>query len=148
MSFPTVDTVFGQILYKNKQYDLLCQPLDETHFNILRQYKKENNCGVSSAPWAVNEYKWTVRNNKIYLTSIKCRLCKNQENLINEVFDTDIIFASWVTEDVKLVVSKKKSNVSEYKITMEREVLILTFENGILKHFATEVEQYQIINLK
>lgn len=149
MSIPTKDTVFGKIQYKNKEYDLLNQPIGKIQSDILNQYKKENNCGISSAPWSVNKFEWIIKDDKLYLSSIKCRLCENQENLISDIFDTNELFASWVNKEIKLLVSKKELGLNkQQKMMIEREVIVLNFENGILKHFQKETEQYPSSSLK
>jgi len=149
MSVPTQDTVFGKIQYENKQYDLLSQPIDKVQSDKLKQYKKENNCGISLAPWSVNKFEWIIKDDKIYLSSIKCKLCKNKENLISNIFDTNELFASWVDKDIRLLVSKKElGNNNQGRMMIEREVLILEFENGSLKKSRLEIEQYRSSNLK
>lgn len=149
MSIPTKDTIFGQITYKNKQYDLLNQPLGEVQADKLYKYKKKNNCGMSSAPWIVNKFEWIIKDDKLYLSSIKCKMCKNKENLISDIFDTNELFASWVDKDIRLLVSKKELGMNEQKRMMiEIEFLILNFKNGLLKNLKKETEQYRSSSLK
>lgn len=149
ISFPTEDTVFGKIQYKNKKYDLLNQPIGKAQSDKINQYKKDNDCGISSAPWSVNKFDWIIKDDKLYLSSIKCKLCKNKENLINNIFNTNELFASWVNKDIKLLVSKKElGNNKQGRMMIEREVLILEFENGSLKKSRLETEQYCLLNLK
>lgn len=149
MSIPTKDTVFGKIQYENKQYDLLSQPIDKIQSDKLNQYKKENNCGISSASWSVNKFEWIIKDGKLYLLSIKCKLCKNQENLISDIFDTNELFAFWVNKDIKLLISKKElGNNNQGRMMIEREVLILSFENGLLNKLKRETEQYRSSSLK
>lgn len=60
MSIPTSETIFGTIEFQNNTYELLSQPLSNEQFEKIKQYKKDNNCAISSAPWSVNKYKWIV----------------------------------------------------------------------------------------
>jgi len=41
MSFPTKDTIFGTIIYKDKQYDLLTNPIYKLLYQKITKYKKE-----------------------------------------------------------------------------------------------------------
>ena len=149
MSIPTKDTVFGKIQYKNKKYDLLNQPIGKVQSDKLNQYKKDNNCGISSVPWSVNKFEWIIKDDNLYLSSIKCKLCKNKENLINDIFNTSELFASWVNKEITTLVSKKElGNNKQGRMMIEREVLILEFENGSLKKSRLEIEQYRSSNLK
>ena len=149
MSIPTKDTVFGKIQYKNKKYDLLNQPIGKVQSDKLNQYKKDNNCGISSAPWSVNKFEWIIKDDKLYLSSIKCKLCKNKENIIKNIFGTDELFASWVNKDIELLVSKKElGNNKQGRMMIEREVLVLNFENGLLKKSKRKTEQYRSSSLK
>jgi len=149
VSIPTKDTVFGKIQYKNKKYDLLNQPIGKVQSDKLNQYKKDNNCGISSVPWSVNKFEWIIKDDNLYLSSIKCKLCKNKENLINDIFNTSELFASWVNKEITTLVSKKElGNNKQGRMMIEREVLILEFENGSLKKSRLEIEQYRSSNLK
>ena len=97
----------------------------------------------------MNKFDWIIKDDKLYLSSIKCKLCKNKENLINNIFNTNELFASWVNKDIKLLVSKKElGNNKQGRMMIEREVLILEFENGSLKKSRLETEQYCLLNLK
>ena len=60
MSFSTSTTVYGQIIIEDKIYDLLSQPLGDEQKKTIDDFKKEHNCGISSAPWSVNKYKWIL----------------------------------------------------------------------------------------
>ena len=52
MSFSTKDTIWGQIEYNNRKYDLLDRPLSNEIWDKINLYKKENKCGTSSASWS------------------------------------------------------------------------------------------------
>jgi hypothetical protein len=149
MGFPTKDTVFGTIFYKDNKYDLLTNPLSEKKYQKLNKYKKENNCGMSTASWNVNNFEWIIDNNKLYLIDIKLKLCKNQDNLINEIFKTSKLFANWLNDDIKLLISKKEIEPSKSsKVKMQRDIFVLNFNNGLLIDSNKITEQYQSFNLK
>jgi hypothetical protein len=149
MSFPTHETIFGIINYKNKQYDLLTNPLDDIIREKINIYKNKNKCGISTAPWSSNKFEWIVENNKLFLISIKLKLCENQDNLINNIFNTNKLFASYLNDSIKLLVSKKEMKVMHnLKIKMQRDVIILKFNDGKLINSYNKVEEYNLINLK
>jgi len=143
VSFPTKDTIWGEIEYEDKIYDLLDRPISDEIWNTINLYKQENNCGVSSASWNANKFKWIVKDNKLFITSLKCRLCKNKSNLIPVIFNVNKLYAKWVSTSIKLVLSKKELALDEREeIQIERELLVLTFENGILISTHEDVERY------
>lgn len=144
MSIPTQETVFGTIEFQNKTYDLLSQPLNDKCFEKINKYKKENNCGLSSAPWSVNRYKWIIEDNKLYLVDIHFKLCDDKSNHIQNIFDTDKLFASWVNHELKLLVSKEDIDNKKAK----REVLVLDVQGGIVKNYKNVVEEYNIPRLR
>lgn len=144
MSIPTTETTFGTIEFQNNTYELLSQPLSDEQFEKIKLYKKDNNCGISSAPWSVNKYKWIVEDNKLYLIEIYFKLCEDQSNHIQNIFDTDKLFASWVNREIKLLVSKKDIDDKKAK----REVIILDIQNGVIKNHTNDVEKYTIPKLR
>ncbi|MEA3387180.1 MAG: hypothetical protein U9Q66_02070 [Patescibacteria group bacterium] len=144
MSFPTTETIFGIIEFENKTYDLLSQPLEDEQFKKIKKYKKENNCGSSSAPWSVNKYKWKVKDSKLYLQEIYFKLCKDKSNHIKNIFTTTNLFASWVSVDVKLLVAKQDID----KKLASREVIILNIENGVIFKATHDIEEYNIPKLR
>jgi len=149
MSFPIQDTIFGTIIYKDKKYDLLANPLDKILYQKITQYKKDNDCGISTAPWNNNKFQWTIEDNKLYLVSIKFKLCQDKNNLISEIFDTKKLFASWFSDDVKLLISKKEiEHIKNSKVKMQRNILILKFANGVLTDTTNSTEEYQALNLE
>lgn len=144
MSFPTSETVFGTIEFQNNSYELLSQPLSDEQFEKIKQYKNDNNCGSSSAPWSVNKYKWVVEDNKLYLIDIRFKLCEDKSNHIQNIFDTDKLFASWVNRELKLLVSKEDIDSKKAK----REVIVLNVQNGVLKNYKNTLEEYNIPKLR
>lgn len=81
--------------------------------------------------------------NKLYLRSLEFKLFEHLGNLIVTIFNQDRLFASWVNSDVRLVVSKKDLGISANSyIEFEREILILSFSNGVLIESKKEVERY------
>ncbi len=149
MSFPIQDTIFGTIIYKDKKYDLLANPLDKILYQKITQYKKDNDCSISTAPWNNNRFQWIIEDDKLYLVSIKFKLCQNKNNLISEIFDTKKLFASWLTDDIKLLISKKEiEHMNNDKVKMQRDILILKFSNGILIDIINTTEEYKTLNLE
>lgn len=144
MSIPNQETIFGNIEFQSKTYDLLSQPLNDKCFEKIKLYKKDNNCGISSAPWNVNKYKWIVEDDKLYLIEIYFKLCEDKSNHIENIFDTDKLFASWVNREIKLLVSKEDVDSDKAK----REVLILDVENGMIKDCKNILELYKIPKLR
>lgn len=94
MSIPISTTVFGQITIDDITFDLLSQPLSDEQFEKIKQFKKENNCGISSAPWSVSKYQWRLEDYKLYLVDVRFKLCEDKSNHIQNIFDTDMFFAS------------------------------------------------------
>ena len=144
MSIPTSETTFGTIEFQNNSYELLSQALSDEQFEKIKQYKKENNYGISSAPWSVNKYKWIIEDDKLYLVDICFKLCDNKSNHIQNIFDTDKLFASWVNREIKLLVSKEDIDSKKAK----REVLVLDVQGGIVKNYKNVVEEYNIPRLR
>lgn len=144
MSIPTTEAIFGTIELQNNSYELLSQPLSDEQFEKINQYKKDNNYGVSSAPWSINKYKWIVENDKLYLVDIRFKLCDNKSNHIQNIFNTDKFFAFWVNRELKLLVSNKDIN----EVDAERKIILLNIENGIIKSIANQKEQYLIPKIR
>ena len=67
MSFPTKDTTFGTIIYKNNKYDLLTNPLSTKEYQKINKYKKENNCAIIMSPTGGNIFEWLINDDKSYL---------------------------------------------------------------------------------
>ena len=149
MSFPTQDTIFGTIIYKDKKYDILNNPLEKTLYQKITQYKKDNDCVISTAPWNNNKFQWIIEDDELYLVSIKFKLCQNKNNLISEIFNIKKLFASWLNDDVKLLISKKEiEHINNGKVKVQRDILILKFSNGILIDTINEIEEYKTLNLE
>lgn len=60
MSFPSKDTICGKIQYNGKEYDILDRPLSNIIKNRIERFKLRNNCGLSSASWSFDKYKWQI----------------------------------------------------------------------------------------
>lgn len=143
MSFLTSTTVFGQIIINNKSYDLLSQPLSDEEFKKIKQFKKENNCAISSAPWKVNKYKWILENNKLYLIEVFFILCKDKSNLIQKVFDTTKLEAQWLNEEIKIWMQDLEDYSNQDKPReKKRKLMTLDFKDGVLVSFQERDEIY------
>jgi hydroxymethylpyrimidine pyrophosphatase-like HAD family hydrolase len=150
MSFPTKDTTFGTIIYKNNKYDLLTNPLSKNEHQKINKYKKENNCVVIMSPTGGNVFEWLINDDKLYLISVKFKQNMNYTtNVIDEIFHTKKLLASWVNNEIKMITSKKELGTdAQKKMIIEREILIMDFKNGILVNLAKEIEQYSSSSLK
>ncbi|MEA3353105.1 MAG: hypothetical protein U9Q33_04730 [Campylobacterota bacterium] len=144
MSIPNQETVFGTIEFQGEIYDLLSQPLSDKQFDKISKYKKDNNCGNSSAPWSVNKYKWVIEKDKLYLTDIYFKLCEDKSNHMKKIFNTDKMFAIWVNREIKLLVSKEDINDNKAK----RKVIIFNIQNGLVVNQTNSMEEYTIRKLR
>ena len=149
MSFLTKDTTSGTIIYRNNKYDLLTNPLSKNEHKKIDKYKKENNCAIIMSPTGGNIFEWLIDDDKLYLISVMFRQCENKINVIDEIFHTKMLFASWINDKIKLSISKKElGRDAQKKMLTEREVLIIDFQNGILADLTKEIEQYSSSSLK
>lgn len=147
MSIPISTTVFGQITIDDITFDLLSQPLSDEQFEKIKQYKKDNKCGRSSAPWSVNKYKWIIEDEKLYLVDIYFKLCEDMKvykvgetipkevnkNYIIDVFGTNKLFASWLNKELKVLIHEiPEYNNPNKKREKKRKVLMLKFKDGVI----------------
>ena len=147
MSFPTKDVVFGTVIHRDKKYDSVSSLTDtnKEYHKKLQQYKKENQCGISTAPWSSNKTTWIVEDKKLYLVDMRINsiFCKIENNIIQDIFQTDKLFASWLNKDIKLLISKKKiERTEDSKDNVQRDVLVLSFKNGMIVDTKQITEQY------
>jgi len=150
MSFPTEDTTFGTIIYKNNKYDLLTNPLSKNEYQKINKYKKENNCAIIMSPTGGNIFEWLIDDDKLYLISVKFMQHINYTiNVIDEIFHTKKLFVSWRNSKIKLIISKKElGRDAQKKMLIEREILIMDFQNGMLVNSTKDTEQYISSSLK
>ncbi|MGE3301368.1 MAG: hypothetical protein AB7I39_13165 [Arcobacter sp.] len=133
MSIPISTTVFGQITIDDLTFDLLTQPLSDSQFEKIKQFKKDNNCGISSAPWSVNKYKWILEDDKLHLVDVRFKLCEDKSNNIQNIFDTDKLFASWLNKELKVLIHEiPEYNNPNKKREKKRKVLMLKFKDGVI----------------
>lgn len=65
------------------------------------------------------------------------------------IFKVEKLYASWVNENIRLVLSKKELDFNQCnEIQIEREILLLSFKNGILLTSSKEIERYISKSLK
>jgi len=150
MSFPTKDTTFGTIIYKKNKYDLLTNPLSKNEHQKINKYKKENNCTIIMSPTDGNIFEWLIDDDKLYLISVKFKQHTDYTtNVIDKIFHTKKLLASWINSEIKLIASKKElGRDAQKKMIIEREILIMDFQNGILVNSTKEIEQYSSSSLK
>lgn len=133
MSICTNRTVFGQIIIDGKNYDLLSQPLVHQHHIIIQKFKKDHNCGLSTAPWQHNRYYWILEEDKLYLTEVHFVFCKDNSNLIEKIFGVSKLEASWANKELKILINEgPEYEISDNRNMMKRKVMILGFKNGIV----------------
>lgn len=146
MSIPISTRIFGQITIDDITFDLLSQPFSDEQFEKIKQFKKDNKCGISSAPWSVNKYKWIVEDDKLYLVDVRFKLCEDKSNHIQNIFDTDMFFASWLNKELKVLIHEiPEYNNSNKKREKKRKVLMLNFKDGVIIS-KNEIEEIYISN--
>ena len=102
------------------------------------------------SPTGGNIFEWLIDNDKLYLISVKFKQHINYTvNVIDEIFHTKKLFASWVNSKIKLIISKKELGRDEQKkMIIEREILIMDLQDGILVNLTKKIEQYSSLDLK
>lgn len=133
MSIPTSTTIFGQIVIDEQAYDLRTQPLGDEQKKRINDFKKEYKCGISSAPWSVNKYKWILEGNKLYLIEVFFKLCEDKSNLIQKLFATTKLEAQWLNGEIKVWMGDLEDYSNPVKPReKKRKLIILDFNNGML----------------
>ena len=146
MSFSTSSTVYGQIIIEDKIYDLLSQPLGDEQKKTIDDFKKEHNCGISSAPWSVNKYKWILEDNKLYLIEVIFKLCEDKSNLIQKLFATTKLEAQWLNGEIKVLMADLEDYSNPDKPReKKRKLMILDFIDGMLIS-SREIEEIYTTN--
>jgi hypothetical protein len=128
----------------------LTNPLSKNEHQKINKYKKENNCAIIMSPIGGNIFEWLIDDDKLYLISVKFKQHINYTtNVIDNIFHTKKLLASCVNNEIKLIISKKELGAdAQKKMTIEREILIMDFQNGILVNSTKEIEQYSSSSLK
>lgn len=148
MSIPTSDTIWGYITIDGVQYGLLNQPLESEQFELIKKYKKDNNCGFSSASWNTNKYIWILKNKELYLKEVYFKYCNDSSNLIEKVFHTDLLKSDLLNKDLKVFISNIEYKNEKNKREKKRKIKILTFKNGFLVDSKDTEEIYTSSKLK
>ena len=162
MSMPTTGTTFGKLKLDNIDYNIFNLPISEDIIVKIQDYKKEHKLGYTSAPWIANKYEWFIEDNKLYLKYMHF-FNDPQDNAMDSIFGISPLFAEWVDEEIKILISKKDileadNTITENEINavnkqgrilVDREVKILSFSKGILKSVSpTLTERYTQRQLK
>jgi len=131
MSVPMPDTTFGDIIYKEKRYRILSNPLNKEIRKKVAQYKREKGIIFSSEPWSSEKYSWEIRENRLYLKKISIF---QSQNLIPTFFNKEEIFAKWYSGSLKVLVEKKQKDIPNQKRSklLIMKIKVLSFKNGIL----------------
>ena len=146
MSVPTSTTIFGQIVIDEQAYDLRTQPLGDEQKKRINDFKKEYKCGISSAPWSVNKYKWILEGNKLYLIEVFFKLCEDKSNLIQKLFATTKLEAQWLNGEIKVWMGDLEDYSNPDKPReKKRKLMILDFIDGMLIS-SNEIEEIYTSN--
>ena len=149
MSKPMRDTTYGTVSFENDEFGVLEHfHLDKTRWKKIKEFGKPE-IYYPFASWKNYQPQWCVENGKLYLIDISLTCAKDT---MKETFGTNKLFAKWVNESMKLLVKKSKQkpivvNSGEpgektaYEVTMD--ILILDFEDGILKGTESKQENYR-----
>lgn len=154
MSIPRKGTVFSKLTFEDKEYSSFSNPLSDEIREKIQIYKKTKNLPYSSAPWVFNKYRWIVEDGKLYLNYIHL-LDDDKDNCIKEIVGNVKIFASWVNEDVKLLLSKQdiekiRDNFTELELKaintkgralVQRDIKVLSFTDGQLTRIEEKITE-------
>jgi len=158
MSFPSNETIYGQVTYNGVKYDLLNNPLGNNEWEKIQKYKKTHNAIISTAPWNVNSYQWKIIDDKLYLVGVTLKFYKNdkitfdivEKECMVDIFKNESIFINYFNGTLKLLVSKKEIQIEKnnWRCICERDILLLRFDNGIISNIKKYTEQYKSNSLK
>jgi len=67
-----------------------------------------------------------------------------KKNIIQELFNTDKLFAQWQNKDIKILLSQESYNIENDKIREKviQNVRVLKFQDGVLTGTSDEIEEY------
>ena len=92
----------------------------------------------------IDEYKFKIG----FLKRIK-KLKAKIFNPMKLIFEKNRLKAKWFSGDVKLLISSKLIKTEKNKRRLyQREIFILSFKNGKLIEYKTDIEKYTQCNLK
>ena len=149
MSKPMRDTIYGTVSFENDELGVLEQfHLDEIRWKKIKEFGKPA-IYYPFASWKNYQPQWCVEDGKLYLIDISLTFAKDT---MKEICGTNKLFAKWVNEPMKLLVRKSKQKAivvnseeaaekTVYEVTMD--ILILDFEDGILKGTESKQENYR-----
>ncbi len=149
MSRPMRDRIYGTVSFENDEFGVLEHfHLDETRWKKIKEFGKPKNYYPFTS-WKNYQPQWCVEDGKLYLIDISLTCAKDT---MKETFGTNKLFAKWVNESMKLLAKKSKQKPivvhsgelgekTVYEVTMD--ILILDFEDGILKGKESKQENYR-----
>jgi len=149
MSKPMRDTIYGTVSFENDEFGVLEHfHLDEIRWKQIKEFGKPEIYYPFSS-WKNYQPQWCIENGKLYLINISLTCT---EDKMKETLGTNKLFAKWVNEPMKLLVKKSKQKPiivnrgeagkkTAYEVTMD--ILILDFEDGILKGTESKQENYR-----
>lgn len=177
MSLPRRGTTFGEIEINGETYKIFNCPLSDEIVEKLYKYKT-NGAGINtSAPWFTDAYKWSIVNNKLYLNEMnilsfdrelyeksmaeggefyvaKSKILKidscSKKNIIQELFNTDKLFAEWQNKDIKLLLKEEilHCEIKGRKDYIKMNSRVLKFKDGVLVSTHDEIEEFAKISFK
>ena len=165
MSFPMKGQTYGELYYQDKEYDVLKTPTDTKILETIIKYKKHlDKVAYSSAPGGANIFKWSIEDNKLYLTDVKflqkvtVDINKRYtefaptKNYIKDIFHTQKLFLSDFSGDIELLVSKEDTKIINADTSpiafVKMKKIELSFQNGVLNDIKHTVEEFQTRRLK
>ena len=77
-------TVYGKVIYQDKEYESLSMIFDDKTKETIKSFIKEFyiKCRVAIALWHTNYFIWEIIDNQIFLIDIRLKNCLNGKNLI------------------------------------------------------------------
>ncbi len=137
MSIPEKSIVNGKLQYNNRWYKVLNAPLSDEIAKKLETYRGDRKWIDPAAPWKPMPLIWKMEEGKLYLVKLYI------DGLLEELTDSERIFASWVNE-LKLFVDDRticRTHESQENYIEEHTILHLSFDKGI---FLREEKQTEL----
>lgn len=76
--------------------------------------------------------------------------CMGKKNIIQELFNTDKLFAQWQNKDIKLLLSQETNTIEDNKLRekVTMNLRVLKFKDGVLTATNDEIEEFTHRTLK
>jgi len=143
MSWIRGDATWGTIQINNKTYEILHSTCAEIPNKAGKYRQKHSFMGGFGNKSRFINYEVMIKDNKLYLTSIKFRKHNKYrelfwtDNLINDIFNKEKIFLKNQNSEIKLLINKEIKNLCNIETKREfhsikMQLLVLNFKNGEL----------------